>query len=239
MAENFSDLLFDIGRELLDKDQHEMAVKWLDRAYSILATQDLDRLSFEAGELRTSIIQSLVTAHLSLLTEDSFEKAAGLVNLLEHEVGDKLIVLLLRLELLSSPMNDVFDGSDYGAILRRMIKTVVFTDSNLKLILHRIHILHVKNPSIACTVLDELLLSRVLPEANMVWTEKVLIARLSMSIAQRDSLEMLDSLNSVLDQVARAVAKPVGPDVTSLAQTVSPSIARNILLPASKTVRSS
>ena len=57
-AENIADLLYEIGRERLDKKEYAMANKWLERSHEVLAGQDLERLSAEAGELRLCVLQA-------------------------------------------------------------------------------------------------------------------------------------------------------------------------------------
>ena len=58
-AENLADLLFEMGRELLEKKNYELAVKWLERAHGLIGEQELEILSHDAGELRLSIMQSM------------------------------------------------------------------------------------------------------------------------------------------------------------------------------------
>ncbi len=53
-----------MGRELLKKQEHEMAVKWLERSYDALSSHSLERLSADAGDLRMSILHDLGVAHI-------------------------------------------------------------------------------------------------------------------------------------------------------------------------------
>jgi hypothetical protein len=102
-AESLADLLYEIGKDQAKHGRHDLAVKWLERAYDVLGDQDLERLSADAGELRLSIMQSMggypmpgwgLTANLDLVqslmklkngSHDSNEqeKAWELVRLLE------------------------------------------------------------------------------------------------------------------------------------------------------------
>lgn len=59
VAENLADLLYEIGKNFLQKKQYEMAVRWLERSLDALSCQDLDRLSPDAGDLRLSIMHDL------------------------------------------------------------------------------------------------------------------------------------------------------------------------------------
>lgn len=220
-AESLADVLYEIGKGLLGKQQYQMAVKWLDRAFEVLTGQELDRLSMDASELRISIIESLVKALLGLQEQETFDRATNLVSLLESEVGDKLIVLLLKLELHSSPTNETFDSSSYGDVLRRMSRTLSLSPANFKLIMYHIRKLNDKSPSLACKTLDDLLKLRVLPESKEEWIEKVLITRLYMTVGQRDSDDVLLLLEKLFSVIVESVKQPVSPAATLAAHTVS------------------
>ncbi len=220
-AENLADLLFEIGRELLGKKQYELAVKWLERAYSVLESQELDKLSTDATELRTSIIQCSVKALLGVQQQDATEQAHSLVELLENEVGAKLIVFLLRLELLSVS-SEVFDSAAYSAVLQKIVRTVVLTEANFKLIMHHIRILNNKSPSLACNALDELLQTRMFQAENPEWIETVLINRIWMATSERDGVDVVSSVQSILEMVASNVDKPISSSASYAAQMVNP-----------------
>lgn len=218
-AESLADLLFEMGKELLGKKQFNLAAKWLDRAFTVLNSQELDKLSLDASELRTSIIQCSVKALLGVGEHNAKEKADSLVGLLENEIGNKLIVLLLRLELLSVS-GEVFDTVSYGTVLQRIIRTVALTDSNFKLIMHHIRKLNDKSPSLACNALDEFLQSRVVEANNDEWLETVLINRLWMATSQRDGADVPSSVQQILDIVLSNVEKPMSSSAAFAAQMV-------------------
>lgn len=221
-AESLADVLFEMGKSLLEKQQYQMAVKWLDRSYEILSGQELDRLSMDASELRISIIEASVKSLLGLKEAASAGKARDLVNLLESEIGDKLIVLLLKLELLSAANNEVFDSNAYCDILQRITRTMVSTESNFKLVMYHIRKLNDKSPSLACIALDNLLRLRVLGSERDSWIEKVLVTRLWMTIGQRDSVDAIESLEAILTSISSNLSKPLNSTVTLAAQTVNP-----------------
>lgn len=59
LAESVADLLYEMGQDLLSKNDYEATTRWLERAYDILGEQSLETLSAEAGELKLSIMQSI------------------------------------------------------------------------------------------------------------------------------------------------------------------------------------
>lgn len=219
-AENLSDLLFEIGKDLFKKKQYEMASKWLERASNVLTAQELEKLSTDATNLRTSIIQNRIQALLAIEREDALDLANSLVDSLENEIGDKLIVLLLKLELLSAHANQSFDCDAYGAVIHRMIRTVVLTEGNFKLIMHHIRKLNDKGPSLACSMLDAFLQSRLFQEENEGWVEAALINRIWMSTSQKDGLDVLKSVTHVIDTLGSNMDKPLSASATHAAQTV-------------------
>jgi hypothetical protein len=219
-AESLADVLYEMGKDLLVKQQYTMAVKWLDRAYQILIEQELDRLSMDASELRISIVESLIKALLGIQDQESADKARSLVDFLENEVGDKLIVLLLRLDLLSATTNESFDSNSYSDILRRMTRTVVLTEPNFKLIMYHIRKLNDRSPGLACKALDELLRLRILQAERDEWIEKVIITRLWMTTNQRDTPDALALLEEVLSAIFESLGQPISSAVTLAAHTV-------------------
>ena len=56
VTEDIVDLLFEIGKGLLDRGCSNNAITWLERAYHLLESQDIDRLSPDAGELRLNVM---------------------------------------------------------------------------------------------------------------------------------------------------------------------------------------
>lgn len=217
-AESLADLLFEMGKEMHNKKQYELAVKWLERAYNIIESQELDKLSIDASHLRTSIIQCSVTALLGIQREDATEKARSLVNLLEDEIGDKLIVHLLKLELLLSS-TDTFDHNAYATVLHRMIRSsIVITDSNFKLVMHHIRKLNDKSPSVACQVIDEFFQRRILKAEKQEWVEALLVNRIWMTTSQRDGDDVIASVAAILETVASNINKAISASATHACQ---------------------
>ncbi|KAH9898758.1 meiosis protein SPO22/ZIP4 like-domain-containing protein [Xylariomycetidae sp. FL2044] len=208
-AENLADSLFEIGQDLLTKSQFALAAKWTDRAYQIINCQDLEQLSREAIELRLAISQALVQSHLKANSPEGFQKAENHVAYIEAEIGDKLVVLLLRLELLLHSPAEVFDGAGYAAVLRRMIRSLDVSDSNFKLMIHHIRKLDDKCPSLAFSVLDEFIVTCVLPAQRDDWIERSVILRVHMATSRRDGPDTIQGLITLLDSVEAQTPKPL------------------------------
>lgn len=222
-AESLADVLFEMGTDLLAKQQYPMAVKWLERADEVLNGQELDLLSVDAEELRKSILQSLTKALLGLKDVAAAERARGLVDLLQNRVGDQLVVLLLRLELLSATVPDEgipFDGASYLDILQRMIRTLQLDDNNFKLIMFHIRKLTDKSPSLAIKALDEFLILRVVHEDHGDRFEKALVTRLWIATNHRDDPEHLTQLEDLFSALVAKSTRPTSAAATLAAHTV-------------------
>lgn len=74
LTESLADVLFEIGKDLLDKKEIDIAITWLERSLTFIENGDLRLLSAEAGELRLTILHTLgetvclLTRIYSLLT---------------------------------------------------------------------------------------------------------------------------------------------------------------------------
>jgi hypothetical protein len=219
-AESLADVLYEMGKDLLQKQQYQLAVKWLDRSYEVLNGQELDRLSIDASELRTSIMQTLIKALLCLKEPESVQRARSLVNLLESVLGDKLIVLLLKLELLSAPSTEAFDSGQYSDVLQRMTRSIPISDVNFRLFMFHVRKLNDKSSSLACKALDDLLNLRILREERDEYIEKVLITRLWITLSQRECPEALVSLHELFSLIVANIKKPISSAATHGAHTV-------------------
>ncbi|KAI0142464.1 SPO22-domain-containing protein [Hypoxylon sp. NC0597] len=200
-AEHLADSCFEIGKDLTAKKNFSLAPKWLERAYESINTQDLEQLSREAIELRLAISQALVRAYLNTNTADGFQKAENHVRYIESGFGDKLVVLLLRLELLLNSPAEVFDSNAYASVLRRMISSLDISESSFNLMIHHIRKLDDKSPSLGPSVLDEFVISRVLPTQHDAWVERAVVLRTQMATTHQETLETIQALAAMLDRV--------------------------------------
>lgn len=221
-AESLADVLYEMGKDLLGRKEYRLASKWLERAYDALNQQELDKLSIDASELRVSIVQSLIKALLGSEGPEALERARSLVTLLEDELGDKLIVLLLKLELLCAPTPEPFDSSSYSDVLHRMTRTMFLNEGNFRLIMFHIRKLNDKSPSLACKALDEILTLRLLhaEELKDSWIGKTLVTRLYFTVNERDSPDALQLLHDLFEVIMTNITRPLTSDAALAAHTV-------------------
>ncbi|KAI1343855.1 meiosis protein SPO22/ZIP4 like-domain-containing protein [Xylariaceae sp. FL0016] len=215
-AESAADCLFEIGKDLATKQDTTLAVKWLGRAYQILDSQELDRLSRDSLELRMAILQALVQSYLSLGTPEGLQKAENHVSYIESEIGDKLFVLLLRLEIILHSPAEVFDCNTYAGIIRRMVKSVDLSNSSFDLIIYHIRKLEDKSPNLACVVLDTFISARVVPSQREEWICRAITLRAHMAVMHRDTTESIEALVALLDGIKASKETPLA-SATSVA----------------------
>ncbi|KAF2090252.1 SPO22-domain-containing protein [Saccharata proteae CBS 121410] len=217
-AEALADMLYEIGKDLLSKRQYELAVKWLERAYDIIGEQDLDGLSSDAGELRLSIMHNLVRALLKLDKAEERQKAADIVDLMEASYGNKMVVPLLRLELLSA--KQPFDPEVYYATLDRMIRSMPLTEANFKTLMHHVHKLKSQDAMLAGKMIDRFLETRLFESENRPWIEKATITRIWISASLKDEDQSMSVVRCLLDAVAENTHGPFNAPATHAAQTL-------------------
>jgi hypothetical protein len=223
-AESLADVLYEMGKSLLGTAEYPLAIKWLDRALEILAGQELEKLSMDASELRISIIQSTVKARIHLKDEKSLEEARDHINVLQSELGDRLIVLVLRLEILEATPEENFDSAAYSDVLGRITRSAILNDDNFRLVMFHIRKLNAKNPASACKSLSDLLKLRITRDSadeRRNWMiEKALITRVWMAVGQRDSLDTLSTLEDFLNVIVTDTEGVVSQTASLAAHTV-------------------
>ncbi|KAI8316407.1 Transcriptional regulator [Colletotrichum sp. SAR11_59] len=219
-AELLTEVLFEIGKDFSKKGDFKMAVKWLERAYDIINSQELDRLPRDALELRLSVCQSHIHALLGMNTPEASQKAHDLVSYVEQEVGEQPVVLLLRLELLQKAPAEVFDVEAYADILKHMVQRFKFSEAHFKLLIHHARKLHDKSPSMALRMVNGMLNSNIVSSGQDGWVERLVLLRLWMEESQRDSELGIDELMNVLRGVEANLTQPLGASAAVAALTI-------------------
>ena len=217
-AEEFADLFFEIGCSQSKQMQWAEAVHWLERAHNILLSQSQDLLSSDAGELRVSIMHDLARALLKLESDGSQEKAWNILRELELDYGDRLVILLLKLDILATDVSH--SAQNYCDILRKIVRSVHLTDTNVKTIIHHVHKLRSRSPLMAHRVLVTLLSERLLGTQETKWIEKVLITIIWNCSNSADCLDVLTSLSEVFDTLADSTTQILSPYAIHAAQIV-------------------
>ncbi|MBE3046233.1 hypothetical protein IMZ48_27590 [Candidatus Bathyarchaeota archaeon] len=221
LAENLADTFFDIGREFLSKREFQMAVKWLERAYEVTDGQDIEKLSRDGVELRLTILQAYIQALVGTKTLDNLKKAEDYVAFIETEIGDRPVLLLLRLELLQSAPDEEFDSLAYESVLHRMVKNFNFTEEHFKFMLHHARWLYDRSATLGCSVMDDLIATKILPSEKGEWIEKALVLRVFMTTGQSSILENCIELGDLLSKAKESLGEPIQAAAAAAAQSVS------------------
>lgn len=200
-AEKMADILQHIGSEQLANADHPMALKWLRRAQALINKQDLEQLSTEGLDLRLSICHDLIQTLLVLGSAETVQEADDLVSYLESEIGDKPIILHWKLEVLQKSPGEVFDASAYTSIIRRMIRSLDMSNASVGFILHNIKGLWDRSYRLALGLLDEVLLTRLIPHGSLEWIGKALVRRVWMSTMDENASDAATDLENLLGRV--------------------------------------
>ena len=193
-------------------------VWWLEKARDILGAQSQEQLSSDAGELRLSVMYGLVKALMQSGGDEDKKRAWNIVADLEVESADRLAVLLLKLDLYDTEPKS--SPQEYCDVLRRIVRSVHLTDSNVKTILHHVHKLRLRNSRLAHTLLSTLITERLLGAEETAWLEKALITVFWNCTTSPDLGDALGLLNGIIHTVATSLGKPLSPSATYAAHIV-------------------
>lgn len=217
-AEDLADLLFEIGSAQWKKLFYAEAVQWLEKAYDVLVGQSLEAFSSDAGELQVSIMHLLIRALIKLPGEGNWGKAWNIVGKLEIDSGNRLAVLLLKLDLYA--IDPSTSAQDYCVVLQRISHTVHLSDSNLKTTMHHVHELRLRDPRMAHATLETLILERLIDAEEPAWIEKTLVTMIWNCTTSTDLTDALDLLRNVLDTLFTNTGRAIRPSATHAAQIV-------------------
>jgi len=202
----FGTLLYEIGKDLSAKKQHDIATKWLGRAYDVLSEQILEHLDDDATELKMAILHQWVKCLLTLHTDEDIKKAHDLIDLMERDHPDKSIVSSLGLALLAKQQSP--DPEVYFTAMMRVINSMTLTMPNFKLLVYHLHNLRKMDSSLACKALDELLSFRLFPASNATLVEHTIVMRFWISILhsnEQDQIPVVIKLMGLLDLVVSTI----------------------------------
>ncbi|KAJ4261598.1 sporulation-specific protein 22 [Fusarium torreyae] len=206
-AEQLADTFHCIGSDFLTRKECDMALKWLRRAHSLINDQELERLSTEGLELRMSIYHELIQALLATGSEEGLREADNLASHVESEIGDKPVVLHWKLEILQRSPSEVFNVDACASILRRMIRSLYLSDAGLGFLLHRISELRTRGHRLAVSLMNELILSKLLPCGDRDWMGKAIVRRVWMGTMETELSVGATDLIQLLEQLAQQVGR--------------------------------
>jgi hypothetical protein len=230
-AERLADVLYEIGRDMSRKNDFQIAVKWLRRAQDVINSQDIEQLSPEALELRTAIMQAHVAALLHLDTKEDLEKAQNLIDFMQSEMGNTMVVLVLRLDVLNKVPPEIFDSNAYAGVLSHMITSLKQLDVEMdpvnktvnepafRLINHHIGKLHSRSPELGCAVMDQFILA-LAKTKHESWMERLVTKRIWMAASRPDSITSIEAVQTTLS----CLKNPLTAEATIAVQTVCPNM---------------
>ena len=191
---------------------------WLTKAHDIMISQDLDNLSGDASELQVAIMHAMVKALTADLTEDNKRRAWNIIQELDLAHGDRLAVLLLKLDLYG--YEQAFPPQEYGDVLQKIVRTVHLTDTSIRTTLHHVHKLRTRSPRIAHTILVSLASERLIGAEEFDWLEKTLITIVWNCTTSTDLTDAHGLLKEVFDTLLPDMGKAMNQSATHAAQVV-------------------
>lgn len=218
-AEQLAEVLYEMGKDLAETAQHTSAVTWLRRTLNVLDSQNVEMMSREALNLKDATYQMLVTALLETGTEEDIVAAAKMVQKMAGDMGDKPIVLALRLEVFDKAPNSHFDGSAYAEAILGLEMLLPSSEVNAALIHQHISSLHRRNPVLGCRTMDQWLLRQSQSDRPDGLGHGVR-ERIAMATQQKGVTQTIFDLLKVLDGLAANGAPPIEGAIAFHAQAV-------------------
>ena len=217
-AENVADLTLEIGKDQIAKASYHVAQQWLEKSYDLMLAHRLADLSADAPDLKMTISYHTIKALLKIGGDIERERARGLLIDLRLDCGDRLVVLLLELDLLSTQPTPI--AKEYSSILERIIRSVHLTHSNFKTIVYHVHKLKNMSAQEAYSVLKVLLLERLYGAANDQWIEKVIVTAIWVGTTSTDIFDPITRIRELLDLCVTRSQTTLSPGATHAAQMV-------------------
>lgn len=219
LAEELTDLLYEIGKDQMRRQNLTEAIHWLENASNIIANQDAGSLSSDFAELRISVMHSMTKALTDRGEESDTAKAWSTIHNMSIEGGDRLAISVLKLNLYA--IEAASPQQEYSDVLQKVVRTAHLTESNIRTILHHAHKLRVCSPSAAHMVLLSLVSQRLLDSQNDVWLEKTLMTMIWNCTMSHDFEDDIGSLQRALEVFATGSTIPFSPAAVHTAQIVS------------------
>lgn len=201
-----------------------MAIKWLRRAYSVINSQDVDKLSGEGVQSRLAICHNLIQGLIATGHSDYVAEATDLVAFVETEIGDKPVVLHWRLEILQNSPNEVFDAESYASLLQRLTRVFDYSEEGFSFLLHHIRGLFGKKSKLGRAVLYSFLNQKILHSEKPEWIGRAILLQLWMAASNTETEDIeadLEVLLGLLNQIYQTMGKPLPPDMSGAAHAVS------------------
>jgi Meiosis protein SPO22/ZIP4 like len=217
-VEELSDILYEIGRDEYSKKRPDIAIRWLEWTLNILDDQNLEYLTDTAPDLKLSTLHLLIKCFLAVRSPESLLRAQSIMELMDAEFGDKMIVSLLKLELLSA--NSKPDPDVYHGVLLRLFRSIHLSRSNFKTIMHHLHKLRNIDPNEACKAIDEFLTIRLFEQDKEEFIERAAVMRIWITTTTSTSTNMLTSLEELLGLISKNSKGPFSSAATHASQTL-------------------
>lgn len=152
---------------------------------------------------------------------NALEKAWNIANELDAGPSDKLVTLMLKLDLYEATSGS--DVQEYCNVLSRVMRTIHMTEAAFKTTLQYIHKLRSKSAALAHTLLEQLLLERLLDTGNPEWVERLLVTIVWNMTSSTGIVNPQNVLKNMLDTLLSSLPHSMGPSATHAVQAVGDS----------------
>ena len=218
ISENLANLLYEIGNDRAQQQDHTEAVYWLQLAQGVLTRLGDEGLYASAEDLRVAILHSVVKSLAKIPGEDNREKAQNIVDELDTGDGSNLAVLLMKLDLYD--LQPETPPQIYTDTVRRLIHAINLSDSTISTVLYYAHNLRDKSSYQTHYLLKTLFIDRLIDADNQNWIEKLIVTMIWNATVSADILDGPKALEEVFDALTGGSTRTVGAEATHASQMV-------------------
>lgn len=218
MAEMSADLMFEIGNDQLAKNEAQLAIQWLQKAYETITSCNEGTLDDDATELSYSIKHSLARALMAIPSERARARAWQVIDDMDLGFNERTITLMARLELYS--LSPDIRLEDYADCAVRLIRSIHITEATIGTVLLYANFLKAQNTSLALDMLKILLIERLLEAAERKWTEKVLLSIISIATSTAQHNSDTEFMHEILETILNHLETPLEPMVVHASHMV-------------------
>ncbi|KAK2596722.1 hypothetical protein QQS21_006177 [Conoideocrella luteorostrata] len=206
--ENMTEILQRIGSELLSKNNLDLGLKWLRRAYDLI-NPEVERASMQGQHLYLAICNDIIASFPLEISSEIATTLEGITQSAESILSDQPVLCHSSLCPSDLANKGEFNEDAYTYILRRLISSLRICDSSFPLILSYTKKLNDKNPSLALDLLDNLLLQHAVEGTEPPWVNKVLFLRIYLASNKTLNDEEFRHLFDVFDELYQRMSAPL------------------------------
>lgn len=188
-----------IGGTSMRANDYDAAYKWYLRADELFRE---DAHQPAGSILRQDIFQGLIESLVAKNSAKSNQQARQVLSLAEKELGDRLVILHWKLDILENSAYEADIGA-YARTISKLIDALDFTDHSLRKLFYHTDRLAKRDMGAACHLLDKLLADEMFQSTKRHWFEISLVSRFKYTVEYQNMPESVKCSAQSLHRLPR------------------------------------